>query len=505
MAETNITPRLTPIPSEDSDVTYRSLPNNMEAEQALLGAILVNNDAASRVTTFLDPEHFFDALHGRIYQAAMTLIDRQQVATPVTLKTYFEQDEAMTELGGTQYLARLAAAAITVINAEDYGRMIYDLALRRELIFIGEDMVNRAYDPEVEDLATAQIEAAEGQLYALAEEGEHEGGFRSFSASLEIAMESAARAYQRDGGLTGVATGLIDFDRILGGLHRSDLIIIAGRPGMGKSSLGTNIAFNAAKARQLALQESPPGTPAADLDGAIVGFFSLEMSAEQLATRMLSEEAEITSEHIRRGDLTEGEFNRVVLASETLQEIQFFIDDTPALTISALRTRARRLKRTQGLSMIVVDYLQLLRPSGRSRLDNRVQEISEISQGLKAIAKELDIPVVALAQLSRAVEQREDKRPQLSDLRESGSIEQDADVVMFIYREDYYLERSQPTEGTPEFIDWQEKMDRVHGIAEILVAKQRHGPTGKIKLSFQGHLTKFSNHVERDHLPETTL
>lgn len=505
MAETTTPSHLSAIPADSTDVTYRSMPNNMELEQALLGAILVNNEAASRVTSFLSDEHFFDALHGRIFQAAITLIERGQVATPVTLKTYFEQDEAMAEIGGTQYLGRLASNATTIVNAEDFGRMIYDLALRRELIFIGEEVVNRAYDPEVEDPATEQIESAEGQLYTLAEQGEHEGGFKSFSASLELAMESAARAFQRDGGLTGVSTGLIDMDRILGGMHRSDLIIIAARPAMGKSSLGTNIAFNAAKARQAAIRANTENIPEDELDGAIVGFFSLEMSAEQLATRMLSEEAEITSEHIRRGDLSEGEFNKVVLASNTLQEIQFFIDDTPALTISALRTRARRLKRTHGLSMIIVDYLQLLRPSGRSRIDNRVQEISEISQGLKAIAKELNIPVIALAQLSRAVEQREDKRPQLSDLRESGSIEQDADVVMFIYREDYYLERSQPTEGTPEFIEWQEKMDRVHGITEILVAKQRHGPTGKINLSFTPHLTKFSNFIARDHLPERTL
>jgi len=486
-------PRLAAI-SDPTPPAYRSPPQNVEAEQALLGAILVNNEAAARVSTFLFADHFFEPVHARIYDSALKVINRGQIANPVTLKTYFENDVALAEIGGASYLARLAASAVTIINAEDYAKAVYDLAIRRELINLGENLVNTAYDADVETPASTQIERAEQSLFGLAEKGRNEGGFQPFSHSLKLAIEMAEAAYQRDGQLTGVSTGLVDLDRLLGGLHRSDLIILAGRPSMGKTALATNIAFNAARS----CRHEPDGMGGQKVvDGAVVGFFSLEMSSEQLATRMLSEQAEIMSERIRRGQMEKQQFLDLVRAAQELEEIPLYIDDTPALSIATLRTRARRLKRLHGLGLIVVDYLQLLR-SANTRSENRVQEISEITQGLKALAKELDIPVVALSQLSRQVESREDKRPQLSDLRESGSIEQDADVVMFVFREEYYVQRRQPREGTTEHAEWQEEMSNVHNLAEVIIGKQRHGPTGNVKLSFQAEFTKFGNHAGGD-------
>ena len=475
---------------------YRTLPHNIEAEQALLGAILINNEAASKVT-FLAPEHFFEGVHGRIFEAATKLIERGQIATPVTLKHFFEGDDALADVGGAQYLARLAGAAITIINAGDYGRAIHDLALRRQLIQVGEDMVNTAFEASIDEPATAQIEDSEQRLFNLAEHGGIESGFRPFSYSLNAAVEMAEAAYKRDGGVTGVSTGFSDIDSMLGGLHRSDLIVLAGRPSMGKTALATNIAFSAASA--LRTEKDAEGETRT-VDGAVVGFFSLEMAAEQLAMRILGESSGIPSEKVRRGQLTESDFLRVVAACQRLENTPFFIDDTPALTVAALRTRARRLKRQHNLGMVVVDYLQLLNSSGR--YENRVLEISEITRGLKALAKELDVPVLALSQLSRAVEQREDKRPLLSDLRESGAIEQDADVVLFIYREEYYLERRQPEPGTEAHEKWQQNMDRVHNVAEIIVGKQRHGPTGLLKLQFQGETTKFHDLDRSDQLPD---
>ncbi|MBM3507963.1 MAG: replicative DNA helicase [Alphaproteobacteria bacterium] len=474
-------------------VGFREAPHNTEAEQALLGAILVNNEAALKVSGFLTAEHFFEAVHGKIYEHAMTLIERGQRATPVTLKTYFERDEALSEVGGASYLVRLAGSAVGIINAEDYGRAIYDCFLRRQLIGIGEGMVNTAYDAKVDQPPVQQIETAEQSLFHLAEAGRPEGGFKAFRESMHGALEAIESAYKSDPRLIGVSTGLIDLDKMLGGLHRSDLVVLAGRPAMGKSSLATNIAFYAARtsARAAAGDEDAVG-------GAGVGFFSLEMSAEQLATRILSEATGIDSEKLRRGQLSNDDFVKVVTASDELSRLPFFIDDTPALSIAALRTRARRLKRQHGLGLVVVDYLQLIRPvGGKSSPDHRVQEISEITQSLKALAKELDLPVLALAQLSRAPEQREDKRPLLSDLRESGSIEQDADVVMFIYRDEYYLQRQEPRLDTPEHATWQEQMEKVHNVAEIIVGKQRHGPTGKVELQWQPELTTFSN-LERE-------
>ena len=462
----------------------------MEAEQALIGAVLVNNEAANKVSDFLRDEHFYVPVHQRIFAAAMKLIERGQIANPVTLKQYFEMDDSLADVGGAQYLARLAGAATTIINVEHYARDIFDSANRRGLIEIGEDMVNDAFDADVDSDASQQIEAAEQRLFTLAETGQRDRGFVDFKGALAQAIELAETAFRRDSTLTGVSTGLVDLDSKLGGLHNSDLVILAGRPAMGKSALATNIAFNAAN---LTKQNSS--------DGAVVALFSLEMSAEQLATRILAEQSEITSEKIRRGDISGDDFAQIVKVSQQLSEIPLYIDDTPALSISALRTRARRLKRTQGLGMVVVDYLQLLRPSGR-QADNRVQEISEITQGLKALAKELDVPVLALSQLSRQVEQREDKRPQLADLRESGSIEQDADVVMFIFREDYYHERKEPEPDTPQHAEWLEKAERIHGVAEVIIGKQRHGPTGTVRLMFQREFTRFHNLETASHLPD---
>jgi replicative DNA helicase len=487
---------------------YRTPPHNNEAEQALLGAILVNNNAYHRVSEFLLSEHFADAVHGRIYGATGKLIERGQVANPVTLKNLFDQDGALAEIGGAAYLARLAAAVVTIINAEDYGRTIHDLFLRRQLITLGEDVVNDAFRHDLDHAAERQIETAEQRLFELAESGQMEGGFQAFQSALSDAIVVAEAAFKRSGRITGVATGFIDLDKKLGGLHPSDLIILAARPSMGKTSLATNIAFNAAKAYRAAKSED--GRTIAE-DGAVIGFFSLEMSAEQLATRILSEESGVPSDRIRRGDVGNEDFEKFVQASRHLAEMPLFIDDTPALTIASLRTRARRLKRQKGLDLIVVDYLQLMQGNRDGRgAENRVQEISEITRGLKSIAKELNVPVVALSQLSRAVENREDKRPMLADLRESGSIEQDADVVMFIFREEYYVGRAEPMrrpdEPDDKFNDrcdrWAKDVERVAGLAEIIVAKQRHGPIGTVKLRFEGKITKFDNYVGDDHIPD---
>ena len=479
------------------DIRLREPPHNFEAEQALLGAILINNAAYQRVAEFLRPEHFADPLHGKLFDSLSRLIERGQVVSAVTLKTYVEQDEDMKAAGGAAYLARLAAASVHVIDATAFGQAVHDLYLRRQLIDLGEGVVNGAFGGDVDETALNQIEIAEKKLYDLASSGQTEGGFKPFRVALTEATVAAEAAYHRVGQLTGVASGLFQLDQLLGGLHRSDLIILAGRPSMGKTALATNIAFNAARAYR---EEIVEGKPKA-VDGAVVGFFSLEMSSEQLATRMLAEQAEVPSEKIRKGELISSDFDRVLSVSHELEHLNFFIDDTPALSIAALRTRARRLKRTHGLGLLVVDYLQLLSPSGKNRQDNRVQEVSGITRGLKTLAKELDVPVLALSQLSRAVEQREDKRPQLADLRESGSIEQDADVVMFVYREEYYLTRSEPTrraeESDQRFNErhegWRQRCEQTYGKAEVIVAKQRHGPTGIVRLSFEGQFTKFGN------------
>jgi replicative DNA helicase len=484
--------------SEAEIPALRTPPHNFEAEMALLGALLANNKAFDKVSEFLRAEHFADERHGRIYDACAKLIQRGTIANPVTLKNYFEQDNALADIGGTSYLARLVGAVVTVINALDYARTIHDLHLRRQLIAIGEDTVNSAYSYDLETAASQQIEAAEQKLFDLAKTGEYGGGFRKFGEALAVAIGMAEAAYKRDSHVTGVTTALDDLDKKLGGLHPSDLLILAGRPSMGKTALATKIAFGAAQAyREKKLEDGTIEVA----EGAKVAFFSLEMSAEQLATRLLSEETEIPSDKIRRGEVRGDDFPKFVEASKRLASIPLFIDDTPALSISALRTRARRLQRTQGLGMIVIDYLQLLTPAPGSKSENRVQEISAITRGLKALAKELNVPILALSQLSRAVEQREDKRPQLSDLRESGTIEQDADVVMFVYREEYYHSRAEPgrrpEESEDKFHDrveaWKQRAEQVHNVAEVIIGKQRHGPIGTVQLFFDGTYTKFDN------------
>jgi replicative DNA helicase len=464
-------------------------PHNIEAEQQLLGAILTNNDIYDRIAAVVNESHFYDPVHARIYEVAASRIAKNALASPVTLKAFLEDDAGLKELGGAAYLARLAGAAISSFAARDYAQMIADLAVRRKLMDLGRDITAKAAKVDVATEPKEQIVEAEQQLYKLAETGQANQGFQSFLRAVTDAVHVANAAYQRDGGLAGISTGLIDLDKKLGGLHPSDLLILAGRPSMGKTSLATNIAFNIAKAyKKGAKQDGSEGA----VNGGVVGFFSLEMSAEQLAARVLSEAAEVPSEQIRRGDMTEGEFRRFVEAAKTLEACPLFIDDTPALPISQLAARARRLKREHGLDVLIVDYLQLLRPA--TAKDSRVNEVSEITQGLKAVAKELNIPVIALSQLSRQVENREDKRPQLSDLRESGSIEQDADVVMFVFREEYYKEREKPGDHELEkMATWVEEMERLHGRAEVIIGKQRHGPIGTVDLSFEGQFTRFGN------------
>ncbi|MGY6703285.1 replicative DNA helicase [Roseinatronobacter sp.] len=468
-----------------------TMPHNIEAEQQLLGAILVNNDVYDRISTLVKPDHFYDPVHQRIFEIASARILKNALASPVTIKAFMEDDEGLRELGGPAYLARLAAAAISAYAARDYAQMIYELAVRRDLIRLGQDISARASQMDVASEPKEQIIEAEQRLYKLAEQGVAERGFQSFLKAVTEAVNVANAAYQRDGGLAGISTGLIDLDKKLGGLHPSDLIILAGRPSMGKTSLATNIAFNVAKAYKRGLK--PDGSEGA-VEGGVVGFYSLEMSAEQLAARILSEASEVPSEQIRRGDMTEEEFRRFVEAAKSLEACPLYIDDTPALPIAQVAARARRLKRTHGLDVLMVDYLQLLRGTSK---ESRVQEVSEITQGLKAIAKELNIPVIALSQLSRQVESREDKRPQLSDLRESGSIEQDADVVMFVYRDEYYREREKPSDHDLEAMaKWQEIMETVHGKAECIIGKQRHGPIGTVELSFEGRFTRFGNLIK---------
>lgn len=478
---------------------YREAPNNIEAEQALLGAMLVNNDAFYRVSDFLKANHFYEPLHRKIFEVASELIRMGKMANPVTMKTFLPADEKVGDMTVVQYLARLAAEAVTVINAADYGRAIYDLATRRALITVGEDMVNVAYDAPVDMSPSSQIEEAERRLFELAETGRYDGGFEDFSTALKTAIDMASAAYMRDGGLSGVATGLRDLDKRMGGLQQSDLIVLAGRPGMGKTSLVTNIAFNIADAYQP--EQQADGSFKAK-NGGVIGFFSLEMSAEQLATRIISEQAEVPSSKIRRGDLTEADFDKLVNCTQTLQRIPLFIDSTGGISIAQLAARARRLKRQRGLDVIIIDYIQLMQGSSAKASQNRVQEVTEITTGLKALAKELNVPIIALSQLSRQVENRDDKRPQLSDLRESGSIEQDADVVMFVYREEYYLKNQEPKLGTEEYIKWEGAMNEVRGKAEVIIAKQRHGPTGTVSLGFEGQFTRFFDLAEEGHLPE---
>jgi replicative DNA helicase len=492
-----------------SEPVLQTLPQNIEAEAALLGALMIDNRLVEDVQLKLRPEHFFEPLHGRIYESILRMTDNNRVANPVTLRPLFDADEAMKEVGGPAYLAQLTGSGAAVIGARDFAAQIYDLALLRALVGVGRDLVEGALDTSEVIAPLGQIEKAETELYKVAEEGGVEGKAKSFADASKLALEMAERALNSGGHLSGFTTGLNSMNSKIGGMHKSDLVIVAGRPGMGKSALGTNMAVACA---QRFLRDAEDGIAPEKSAGAPVVLFSLEMSADQLATRILAEQSGITSENLRTGRITQHEFRDLARAAAELQSLPLYIDDTPGLTIAALRTRARRLKRQKGIGMVVVDYLQLLQGTGRGN-DNRVQEISEISRGLKQLAKELDVPVIGLSQLSRAVEQREDKRPQLSDLRESGSIEQDADIVLFIYREDYYAKGVEVEMPTPEeavsnpdkaakYSDWKQKFDDVAGKAEIIVAKQRHGSTGIVRVRFDGRTTKFSDAADEGYLPE---
>ncbi len=475
----------------DADAAEALPPHNIDAEQALLGALLFDNETYHRVSDFLRPDHFYDPVHGRIFESASRLIQRGDVADAITLAPLGEADVGLKQLGGKAYLAELMAGHASSAAAIDYAKFVYDMALRRELIRVGGDIEKDAQEDR-ERGAREIIESAERKLFDLAETGSTQRGFVTFADALADSIEMAAAAYERDGHLSGIATGLDDLDEKLGGLHKSDLIILAGRPSMGKTSLATNIAFNIARKYRA---EADQTGERRSVSGGVVGFFSLEMSSEQLATRILAEASGVASHRIRRGDIEPSEFEQIREAAAEIAACPLHIDDTGGLSMSALAARARRLKRTVGLDVIVADYLQLITATGGKASDNRVQEISQITQGLKSLAKELDIPVIALSQLSRQVENRDDKRPQLSDLRESGSIEQDADVVMFVYREAYYVSRREPKskEGTEEYAAWQDEMAAVHGKAEVIIGKQRHGPIGTIELAFEERLTKFSN------------
>lgn len=460
-------------------------PHNIEAEQALLGALLLDNNLLQDVNDELKKDHFSHQVHGAIFEAICYLVDLGRVADPITLKEYFHRNQALEPVGGSQYLIDLAAAILSTSSVSDYSRIIYDGYLRRQLIHIGQKIVVQARQPSLDMDGMNQIELAEKELYDLANEGNRLSTVASFKSALSYYIKNVETAFKKDSHIIGVTTGFVDLDRYLGGLHPSDLLILAGRPSMGKTALATNIAFNAAKANL----ENPQ-------EGAKVLFFSLEMSADQLAGRILSSETQIPSDAMRRGDVRLEDFDTLLETASQTSELPLFIECSGGITLQALRNRSRRLQRQYNIGLIVIDYLQLIDGGSNKFAGNRTQEISEISRGLKNLAKELNVPVLALSQLSRAVEQREDKRPQLSDLRESGSIEQDADVVMFVYREEYYEERRQPGEGTEKHGEWQKKMAELHNKAEVIVAKQRHGPLATVKLFFDGRFTRFGNLAE---------
>jgi len=460
--------------------TEKKMPCNIEAEQALIGSVLVSNEIYDEISSLIDAQKFFDPIHVKIFETIENLISKGLLANPITLKNYFENNDGLKELGGQEYLIKITKFSTSAKQAVDYANIVYEMHIRRELIKISENVLHDASTNEISLPGEDIIQNAEKSLFDLAERGQFNRSFIKFNNALEQTIEMARNAFQSEEGLVGVPTGLTDLDSRLGGLHKQDLIIIAGRPSMGKTALATNIAFHAAKNIQKKGIKST------------IAFFSLEMSSEQLSTRILSEQSKIKSNDIRRGKVSEKEFEQFIETSKNIHDLPLYIDETPAITISAISNRSRRIKRLFGLDLIVVDYIQLMRANS-NKYEGRVQEISEITQGLKALAKELDVPVLALSQLSRAVEQRDDKKPQLADLRESGSIEQDADVVMFVYREAYYLERKEPTLGSIEHSEWQQKMDEISRLADIMIGKQRHGPTGNVKVEFEAMYTKFKD------------
>ena len=461
--------------------SQKQMPCNIEAEQAVIGSILVSNDIYDEISPIIDAQKFFDPIHAKIFETIENLISKGLLANPITLKNHFENNEGLKELGGQEYLIKITKFSTSIKQAIDYANIVQEMHVRRELIRISESVLDQASSAtEITTSGEEMIQNAEKSLFDLAERGHFNQSFMKFERALKQTIEMAKSAYQNEEGIVGVPTGLTDLDNKLGGMHKQDLVIIAGRPSMGKTALATNIAFHAAK-----------NIEKKDLKST-VAFFSLEMSSEQLSTRILSEQSRIRSNDIRRGKVSEQEFEKFIETSKNIFELPLYIDETPAITIAAISNRSRRIKRLFGLELIVVDYIQLMRSSGRKEY-NRVQEISEITQGLKALAKELDVPVLALSQLNRAVEQRDDKKPQLADLRESGSIEQDADVVMFVFREAYYLERKEPTLGSIEHAEWRQKMDEISSLADIMISKQRHGPTGNVKVEFEAMYTKFKN------------
>jgi len=462
---------------------FTELPNNIEAEQSVIGSVLVSNEIFDEISTIINNSKFYDPIHQKIFHAIESLISKGMLANPITLKNYFENDKNLIDLEGHEYLVKLTKFSTSVRQSIEYAKIIYDMYVRRELIKISESTIDNASNKEINVPGEKIIEESERLLFGLAERGTFNKTFIKFEKALDQTIEMAQRAFKSEEGIVGVPTGLTDLDDRLGGLHNQDLVIIAGRPSMGKTALATNIAFHAAKKIQEKEQKENKSS---------VAFFSLEMSSEQLSTRILAEQSRIKSNDIRRGKVSEEQMDKFIEVSKNIVDLPLFIDETPAISIAALSNRARRIKRLHGLSLLVVDYIQLM-TANNSRNDGRVQEISEITQGLKALAKELNVPVLALSQLSRAVEQRDDKKPQLSDLRESGSIEQDADVVMFVYREAYYLERKKPRESTVEFAEWQTQMNEIANIAEIMIGKQRHGPTGNIKVEFEAMFTKFKD------------
>ena len=457
---------------------FKELPNNIEAEQAVIGSILVSNDIFDEISTIISSINFYDPMHQKIYEAIESLVYKGMLANPITLKNYFEDEK--DDLNVPEYLVKITKFSTSVRQAVEYSKIIYDMFVRRELIKISEQTIDSAKLNELDTNGQTIIENSERLLFDLAEKGSFNSSLVKFDEAMKQTIEMASAAYKNEEGIVGVPTGLRDLDDKLGGLHQSDLIIIAGRPSMGKTSLATNIAFNAAQKLQDSGKKSS------------IAFFSLEMSSEQLSTRIISEQARISSNDIRRGRISDEQFDKFLETSKNIADLPLFIDETPAISIAAMSNRARRIKRQHGLDMVVVDYIQLMRGTTFNK-DGRVQEISQITQGLKAIAKELGVPVLALSQLSRQVEQRDDHKPQLSDLRESGSIEQDADVVMFVYREGYYLSRKEPREATVEHAEWQAKMNEVAHLAQIIIGKQRHGPIGNVTLEFEERFTKFKD------------
>ena len=485
------------------NLQQENLPKNIEAEQALIGALLANNKTFEKVSEFLRPEHFADPVHAKVFDVISKLIVKGHVADIITLKNFFEQDGTLEEVGGYKYLIKLADSATPLTNAEYYAQFIYDKFLRRELIATGFEIVNNATKEDLDSDASEQIELAEKRLFELANQGETQTGFVDFSMALKGSLERIETAYQKDGKISGVPTGLDALDAKTGGLNDSDLIILAGRPAMGKTALATNIAYNVAEF--LAHDKNTPDKNRG------VAFFSLEMSADQLASRILSTVTQTNGHKMRTGELDNAEFTRIAAAVRELEQIPLYIDDTPGLNINAIRTRARRLKRNKGLGLIVIDYIQLINGTGGKKSEgNRVQELSEISRGLKILAKELQVPVIALSQLNRGVESRDDKRPLMSDLRESGSIEQDADIVMFVFRENYYIQNEEPklkSGETPEHLqkrmeEWDARVRATKNIGEVIIGKQRHGPTGTVQLFWNGDFAQFGNLAKEDYLPE---